>query len=175
MQFLKQIGKVGGTANRDFRYAIGVDEGPSGKSDGSTSGAAALRKARAAYATCVESGVIDDMSETFPTTSSGTRWSGFTDRVMGGISMANLAREEFDGRTSNVLRGKVSLANNGGFIQMATNLAPASSDLAMVPVDASKFQGVEIEVQNFGSGSSSDEEVRESFNVQYVPVFLVSF
>jgi hypothetical protein len=34
MQFLKKIGKVGGAANRDFRYALGVDEGPSGKSAG---------------------------------------------------------------------------------------------------------------------------------------------
>ena len=34
MNFLKKIGKVGGAANRDFRYAIGVDEGPSGKSAG---------------------------------------------------------------------------------------------------------------------------------------------
>lgn len=34
MDFLKKIGKVGGAANRDFRYAIGVDEGPSGKSAG---------------------------------------------------------------------------------------------------------------------------------------------
>lgn len=31
MEFLKKIGKVGGTANRDLRFAVGVDEGPSGK------------------------------------------------------------------------------------------------------------------------------------------------
>jgi hypothetical protein len=34
MAFLKEIGKVGREANRDFRYAIGVDEGSSGKSAG---------------------------------------------------------------------------------------------------------------------------------------------
>lgn len=36
MAFLKKMGKVGGSANRDLRFAIGVDEGPSGKtiSDG---------------------------------------------------------------------------------------------------------------------------------------------
>jgi hypothetical protein len=36
MSFLKKIGKVGGAANRDLRFAIGVDEGPAGKtmSDG---------------------------------------------------------------------------------------------------------------------------------------------
>jgi hypothetical protein len=32
MSFLKKIGKVGGAANRDFRFAIGVDEGSAGKS-----------------------------------------------------------------------------------------------------------------------------------------------
>lgn len=31
MAFLKKIGKVGGTANKDFRFAIGIDEGPAGK------------------------------------------------------------------------------------------------------------------------------------------------
>jgi len=75
MQFLKKIGKVGGSANRDFRYAIGVDEGPAGKSSG---GQSSLKKAKAAYKSCVDTGVIDDMSEVFPTTCSGTRWSGFT-------------------------------------------------------------------------------------------------
>jgi len=34
MKFLKQMGRVGGTANRDYRYAIGVDEGSCGKSIG---------------------------------------------------------------------------------------------------------------------------------------------
>jgi len=34
MKFLKKIGKVGGAANRDFRYAIGPDEGSSGKTSG---------------------------------------------------------------------------------------------------------------------------------------------
>lgn len=77
MQFLKKMGKVGGAANRDFRYAIGVDEGPAGKSSGGRSGGG-LKKAKAAFKSCVDTGVIDDMSEVFPTTCSGTRWSGFT-------------------------------------------------------------------------------------------------
>ena len=76
MQFLKQIGKVGGAANRDFRYALGVDEGPAGKSAGRRGGN--LQKAKEAFRSCVESGIVDDMSQDFPQTSSGTRWSGFT-------------------------------------------------------------------------------------------------
>lgn len=34
MLFLKKIGKVGGNSNRDFRLAIGFDEGPGGKAVG---------------------------------------------------------------------------------------------------------------------------------------------
>jgi hypothetical protein len=71
MDFLKKIGRVGG--DTDFRYAIGVDEGETGKSTGGKH-----RKVAAAFHTCTESGIIDDLSETFPQTSSGTGWSGFT-------------------------------------------------------------------------------------------------
>jgi hypothetical protein len=31
MAFLRKLGKIGGAANIDFRYAMGPDEGPSGK------------------------------------------------------------------------------------------------------------------------------------------------
>jgi hypothetical protein len=120
-----------------------------------------LKKIAAAFKSCVETGIVDDMSEPFPATSSGTRWSGLTDTVMGGISMANLAREEFAGRVANVLRGTVSLANNGGFIQMATYLAPESGDIKPLPVDASRYAGVELEVQVV-----NDEGKAEQFNVQ---------
>ena len=75
--------------------------------------------------------------------------------------MGNLSRETFDGRIANVLRGKVSMANNGGFIQMATNLAPGTSELSAKPVDASGFEGVELDVQSF-----SAEEGSENFNIQ---------
>jgi hypothetical protein len=34
MTFLRKIGKVGGVANKDYRFAMGVDEGPSGKAAG---------------------------------------------------------------------------------------------------------------------------------------------
>jgi len=84
-----------------------------------------------------------------------------SDKVMGGISMGNLSREFFDGKIANVLRGRVSMANNGGFIQMATNLAPGTSELSSKPVDASRFEGVELDVQSF-----SEKEGSESFNVQ---------
>jgi hypothetical protein len=113
-----------------------------------------------AYQSCSETGVVDDMTEDFPTTSSGTQWAGFTDRVMGGVSSGSLAREQFQGRTANVLRGSVSLENNGGFIQMATNLA--REEVESPAVDASAFDGVELEVLCQGDG----EHDHETFNVQ---------
>jgi hypothetical protein len=113
-----------------------------------------------AYQSCSETGVVDDMTEDFPTTSSGTQWAGFTDRVMGGVSSGSLAREQFQGRTANVLRGSVSLENNGGFIQMATNLA--REEVESPAVDASAYEGVELEVLCQGDG----EHDHETFNVQ---------
>jgi hypothetical protein len=100
------------------------------------------------------------MTEDFPSTSSGTQWAGFTDQVMGGVSSGSLAREEFKGRTANVLRGSVSLANNGGFIQMATDLA--RQNVESNEVCAAAFDGVELEVLCQGDG----EHDHETFNVQ---------
>lgn len=155
MAFLRKIGKAGGP-RQDFRHVIGVDEGSAGKEAGSS--ASSLRKSVSAFRDCTETGVIDDLTETFPSTSCGTTWTGYTDQVMGGVSSAILTRENFfHGRTANVLRGRVSLENNGGFVQMATNLAknPTKSST----VDASAFDGVELEVLYDGVDES------EHFNV----------
>ena len=76
--------------------------------------------------------------------------------------MGNLAREKFDGKTANVLRGAVSMANNGGFIQMATNLAPGSSELASTPVDASPFEGFELERHGAQAGIRRARHIRAS-------------
>lgn len=117
-----------------------------------------MTKSKSAYDSCIQTGIIDDMTEPFPTTSSGTQWSGFTDRVMGGRSDGNLAREHYKGRDANVLRGHVSLENNGGFIQMATNLAQQADD----KVDVSSFDGIELDVLC----KSQDNEQAQMFNVQ---------
>ncbi len=66
-------------------------------------------------------------------------------------------REVIKGRSCNLMKGKVSLYNNGGFIQMATALStnPAKS----LTVDATNFSGVELDVLYKG------EEDEENFNV----------
>ena len=161
MAFLKKIGKVGGT-KVDFTNAIGVDEGSGGAKVSSNAGKwdhdVAVKKARHAYRSCVDSGTIDDLSESFPITSSGTQWAGVTDGVMGGSSSGSLVREEFKGRKSNVLTADVKLENDGGFVQMVTDLAldPSISNT----VDASKYDGIEFDVYYVGDND------RESFNMQ---------
>jgi hypothetical protein len=154
MAFLRKKGKVGGSANQ-FTKSMGVDEGPVGKSTGASS-VQSIRKAKSAFQTCTDSGIIDDLSEPFPFTSSGNEWSAFTDAVMGGKSSGSMSRETVNGQAANVLRGKVSLANNGGFVQMATNLA---LDSVSDTVDASDYDGIELDVIYQG-----DEET-SSFNV----------
>mmetsp|Transcript_32383 Transcript_32383/g.64443 ORF Transcript_32383/g.64443 Transcript_32383/m.64443 type:complete len:309 (+) Transcript_32383:263-1189(+) len=159
MAFLRKVGRVGGAANMDFANAMGLDESPSGgtKSSYHEDGFKNVRKAKSAYIPCTTSGVIDDVTEPFPFTSSGSQWMGITDRVMGGVSNGSLSRETVQGKNANVLRGEVSLENNGGFIQMATDLA---LDPGMDPfVDASEFDGVELEVYCEGA------DVEEKFNV----------
>jgi hypothetical protein len=170
MAFLRKIGKVGGASKDEFLSATGSDEGPSDKT--SAGGNKAMRKSRASYTECTASGVIDDMTEIFPYTSSGTEWAGFTDRVMGGVSSGSISRETLTGKTANVLRGKVSLANNGGFVQMATDL---SLNPNVSAVDASEYDGIELDVL-FQEGDecvfptrNGDEpecNMEESFNVQ---------
>lgn len=151
MAFLRRKGLVGG--NKDFTNVLGIDEGPSGKA----AAAKALRKAREAFKSCVESGVIDDFSNDFPLTSSGNEWAGFSDRVMGGVSTGSVVREKLEGKDCNLLTGRVSLFNNGGFIQMATEL---SLDPETRFVDASEYDGVELDLLCQGDAET------ETFNVQ---------
>ena len=85
--------------------------------------------------------VIDDLSRAPPLASIGTRWQLLTDQVMGGVSVGTLAREIVEGRPALHMRGAVSLANNGGFVQMALDLAPDGASL-----DAGTWLGLELTV-----------------------------
>ena len=145
MAFLRKVGKVGGAANKNFVNAVGSDEGTTGRQPPAERNLSGLQKQKAAYQECTVTGVIDDLSEAFPLTSSGTQWRGISDRVMGGVSNGAIKREvDLKGKTANVLSGHVSLANNGGFIQMVTDLALDPSENSAV--DASEYDGIEMEV-----------------------------
>jgi hypothetical protein len=87
-------------------------------------------------------GLIDD----FGTRESrlGTRWRLVTDQVMGGVSTGRMERRELDGRTELCMTGDVSLANNGGFVQVNLDLGPSER------FDAGDYTGVRLVVRGNG-------------------------
>jgi hypothetical protein len=97
--------------------------------------------------------VIDDLSRDPPLSTIGTQWQLFTDRVMGGISNGTMVREIVADRPAIRMRGDVSLENNGGFVQIALDLAPGGD-----AVDASAWRGLELDV--FGNGEEYGVHLR---------------
>lgn len=89
--------------------------------------------------------LIDDFADAGLQAPGGGRWRGFSDRVMGGVSVETIARESWGGRWWLRLRGRVSLENNGGFVQMALDLAPDGR-----PVDVSEWTGLRLLVRGNG-------------------------
>jgi hypothetical protein len=82
--------------------------------------------------------IIDDFQDA-SVSRLGTRWMGFSDRVMGGMSDGELNRSMVAGRRSLHLTGVVSRRHNGGFLQMALDMAKRPEYF-----DASAYRGVEI-------------------------------
>lgn len=68
-------------------------------------------------------------------------WECVTDTVMGGVSKAHVETTAYNGRQATRLRGEVSLDNNGGFVQMAFDVAEGGGTL-----DASSFEGIQLDV-----------------------------
>ena len=89
--------------------------------------------------------IIDDLSDPTGLSALGTRWQLVTDQVMGGVSQGTLSREEVAGRPALVMRGDVRLENNGGFVQMALDLARPDA-AGGGTLDARAWQGLEIDV-----------------------------
>ena len=82
-----------------------------------------------------------------------TNWEFVADTVMGGKSRGQIDNVGIQGRNTTRLNGMVSLENNGGFIQMASDLQIQCSD-----VDADDWQGVELDV--VGNDSTYDIRLR---------------
>lgn len=103
--------------------------------------------------------VIDDRVSGDLTATSGSSWQLITDRVMGGVSAGRLLPELVAGQPALRMRGEVSLENNGGFIQMALDLAPGDA-----PVDASAWTGLELDIlgndEDYGAHLRTDAVVR---------------
>lgn len=67
-------------------------------------------------------------------------WEYVADTVMGGVSEGAVSQGRIGDRDATRLTGRVSLDNNGGFIQMAADLGGADV------LDASDWTGVELDV-----------------------------
>ncbi len=91
------------------------------------------------------SAIIDDLSRPFPETAVGTRWQLVSDAVMGGISSGHITSGFVRDRRAIRMQGSVSLENNGGFLQIALDLASGGRT-----VDASGFLGIAIDVLGDG-------------------------
>ena len=91
--------------------------------------------------------LIDDFARDDGVSSLATAWQRFTDQVMGGRSTATSDLEVVDGRRCLRLTGEVSLANNGGFIQVALPLAVRGDAL-----DARGWTGLRLLVRGTGDG-----------------------
>nr|WP_147111591.1 CIA30 family protein [Tateyamaria sp. syn59] len=79
-------------------------------------------------------------------------WEYVADTVMGGVSSGQANVEVVEGREAVRLTGTVSLENNGGFVQIAFDLADGAV------FDASGFTGVALDV--LGNGESYDLRLR---------------
>lgn len=101
--------------------------------------------------------VLDDFTTLDATSSLGTRWTPFSDRVMGGISDVKLAFEPVRGKKSLHLTGRVKLENNGGFIQASLPLAANDGSL-----NAQNYSGVRLMVS--GTPGSYALHLRTSDN-----------
>lgn len=80
-----------------------------------------------------------------------TEWEFVADTVMGGVSTGAVRTLLLDGQEASRLTGDVSLENNGGFVQMATDI--------VVP-DAPEWTGVRLELA--GNGEAYDIRLRTS-------------
>ncbi|UWR24107.1 CIA30 family protein [Sulfitobacter sp. S190] len=80
------------------------------------------------------------------------QWEYVADTVMGGVSRGGIEETRVQGRMATRLTGDVSLDNNGGFIQMAFDLAQGGT------FDASDWTGIEIDLT--GEGDAYDIRLR---------------
>lgn len=86
--------------------------------------------------------LLDDFQRDDGVSALGTRWEGFTDRVMDGRSDMQIGYRDTDAGRVLHMRGQVRLENRGGFIQARLPL-----DIDGGSFDASAWQGIRIKVR----------------------------
>jgi adhesin HecA-like repeat protein len=82
-----------------------------------------------------------------------SEWRFVADTVMGGVSQGSIAEDMVAGRKAVRLQGQVSLDNNDGFIQIATDLRPDGGS-----VDAAQWAGLALDV--WGNGEDYNIHLR---------------
>jgi len=80
-------------------------------------------------------------------------WDYVADDVMGGVSTGGMQQDMYRGRFATVLRGDVSLDNNGGFVQIASDICRAGAAF-----DASSWDGIAFDA--CGNGAQYDVRLR---------------
>ncbi len=108
--------------------------------------------------------VIDDLSQPPPRASNGAAWELVADRVVGGVSNGTMRRGIFEGREAIHMQDDARFENNGGFLQVALDVAPDGA-----PLDASDRSGIEIDV--IGNDESSNIHLRTA---DVVPLAILS-
>ncbi|MCC5862825.1 MAG: CIA30 family protein [Gammaproteobacteria bacterium] len=86
--------------------------------------------------------LLDNFTDEQQRSALGTRWQGFTDGVMGGLSEIEAGYTEGDEGRVLFMRGPVRLENNGGFIQVRL---PLTTDRSLF--DASAWTGIAVVVR----------------------------
>lgn len=86
--------------------------------------------------------LLDDFTDAQQRSALGTRWQGFTDGVMGGLSEIEAGYTDSETGRHLYMRGPVRLENNGGFIQVRL---PLTTDRSLF--DASVWDGIAIVVR----------------------------
>lgn len=96
--------------------------------------------------------ILDDGQHAF----AGRDWQLVTDQVMGGISSGRLWRDTRAGRPCLSMQGDVRLDNNGGFVQMALDLAQPGSVF-----DATDYSGIRLTVAGNGADYNAHLRTRD--------------
>jgi len=111
--------------------------------------------------------LIDNRTQGGLYTNLGTPWRAITDQVMGGISTGRLQEIEVQDRHCILLTGQTRLENNGGFVQVAADLATSGY------LDASAYDGIELEI--LGNGTPYNIHLRTADTHQVWQSYRCSF
>ena len=97
---------------------------------------------------------IDHLKNPWMTTQS-QKWRFVTDEVMGGVSTGKVEINNVEGQNCYQMSGDVSTKNNGGFIQLRTEIIPN--------IKISKYDGVYLKI--YGNNAQYGIHIRTEFTL----------